>query len=69
MIYSGHGMSACIVDLALRSMGNLNSMIYLGSWKQYATEEEPNFNSGHWSTPTNILVEESFRAMGEDRYH
>ena len=33
MIYSGQGISACIVDLALRSMGNQNSMIYLGSWK------------------------------------
>ena len=35
IVYSGRGISACILDLAMRSLGNDKTILYLGSWEQY----------------------------------
>ena len=33
----GSGMTACVVDLALRILGNEKSMLYDGSWTEYVS--------------------------------
>jgi 3-mercaptopyruvate sulfurtransferase SseA len=35
MCTSGQGISACILDLALRSLNNPNSLLFVGGWKHY----------------------------------
>ncbi len=35
IVYSGRGISACILDLAMRTFGNDKTIVYLGSWDQY----------------------------------
>ena len=32
---SGSGISACVIDLAMRVLGNNKTGLYLGSWAQY----------------------------------
>jgi len=32
IVYSGRGISACVLDLAMRSLGNDKTIVYLGSW-------------------------------------
>ena len=40
----GSGMTACIVDLALRTLGNEKQTLYDGSWTEYGSVEEPKFD-------------------------
>ena len=50
-VYSGSGIGASVVELALSCLGNDNVSLFVGSWAQYAREEEPDLASGHWNTP------------------
>jgi 3-mercaptopyruvate sulfurtransferase SseA len=34
-VYSGSGLSAFIIELAFRVLGNNKTSVYLGSWQQY----------------------------------
>lgn len=50
----GSGVTACIVDLGLRLMGNTKSSVYDGSWSEYGAVPEPDFNNGSkygWDEP------------------
>ena len=54
---SGHGISACILDLALRSLGNPNSCVFVGGWKHYVRHVMTNlFYSALNQNPISILV-------------
>ena len=39
----GSGITACIVDLALRIQGSTNTCVYDGSWAEYGKIPEPDF--------------------------
>ena len=50
----GSGVTACVVDLGLRLMGNTKSSVYDGSWSEYGAIPEPDFNNGSkygWEEP------------------
>jgi thiosulfate/3-mercaptopyruvate sulfurtransferase len=54
-VYSGVGISASVVDLALRILGNHLTSVYVGSWTEYASQEEPELNSGYWNMPGKLV--------------
>ena len=39
----GSGVTACIVDVALRLCGSERTAVYDGSWSEYGTIDEPDF--------------------------
>lgn len=39
----GSGITACIVDLALRLMGSTTTRVYDGSWAEYGSVPEPSY--------------------------
>ena len=39
----GSGVTACIIDLGLKLVGNQDSKIYDGSWSEYGSIPEPEF--------------------------
>lgn len=46
MLHScGSGVTACVVDLAMRILGAPESVVYDGSWTEYGSIEEPDFES------------------------
>jgi len=50
----GSGVTACIVDMALRIMGAEKTAIYDGSWTEYGQVDEPDFKQGAkqgWDEP------------------
>lgn len=50
----GSGVTACIVETALRIMGAEKTAIYDGSWTEYGQYEEPDFMQGSkhgWKEP------------------
>lgn len=41
----GSGVTACILDLGLSLLGNEKSRIYDGSWTEYGSIKEPDFEN------------------------
>lgn len=42
----GSGVTACIVETAMRIMGAEKTAIYDGSWTEYGMVDEPDFKQG-----------------------
>jgi len=57
----GSGVTACMLDMALRCVGAENSHIYDGSWSEYGGVDEPDFTHGNkfgWDEPAGGKVGE-----------
>jgi len=39
----GSGVTACIIDFALRLLGNTSTRVYDGSWAEYGRVPEPDY--------------------------
>jgi thiosulfate/3-mercaptopyruvate sulfurtransferase len=46
----GSGVTACIVDTAMRILGAEKTAIYDGSWSEYSGTPEPNFTDGSYKS-------------------
>jgi thiosulfate/3-mercaptopyruvate sulfurtransferase len=42
--YCGSGLTACVIDLGFKILGNESSVIYDGSWAEYGKYPEPDFS-------------------------
>jgi len=62
----GSGVTACVVDTALRVLGAEKSTIYDGSWTEYGQIDEPDFYHGGkgWDESVPDLVERIAKKRG-----
>lgn len=44
VVTCGSGVTACVVDLALKVLGNKEARLYDGSWSEYGKIDEPKFD-------------------------
>jgi thiosulfate/3-mercaptopyruvate sulfurtransferase len=68
LCYSGLGISAAVVELALRCLGNNKSALYIGSWSEYGRVPEPDMSHGDLDKPVTYQIDRVFRSQGEERY-
>lgn len=45
-------MTACVVDLALKTVGAEKTILYDGSWTEYGAIDEPDFSKSDWDAPS-----------------